>query len=217
MKKVVLLIVLLGVIHTLYPKSKRVRYKKEQTTSVCVPHESIIRQAKNVQPKKSKLTKAPLPLCKCWLASKFGPRKLPNGKQGYHKGVDFAADIGTPIYSMGDGKVKEAVMHPMFGNMVVVDHGKVNGVPTQTRYAHMHKMMVNTCKQGNCNQRIKKGQIIGQVGKTGNVRGKRPEHLHVQVEQQQKKDKKMKKNQRPYVAVDPLPYILATDAVASIL
>lgn len=103
------------------------------------------------------------------ISSTFGPRKAPlAGASTNHKGIDFAAPTGTPIYAAADGTVTTARYSGNAGNLIIINHG--NGL--QTYYMHCHKIFV---KAG---QKVTKGQNIGQVGTTGNSTGP---HLHFQV------------------------------------
>ncbi len=103
------------------------------------------------------------------LHSTFGERLHP--LLGYvrdHKGLDFTADVGTPVYATGDGVVKSAYLSVTFGNVIFLDHS----FGYETRYAHLSKFNV---KRG---QKIKRGDIIGFVGSTGLSGGP---HLHYEV------------------------------------
>ena len=103
------------------------------------------------------------------LHSTFGERLHP--LLGYvrdHKGLDFTANIGTPVYATGDGLVKIAYFSGSFGNVIFIDHS----FGYETRYAHLSKFNV---KRG---QKIKRGDIIGFVGNTGLSGGP---HLHYEV------------------------------------
>jgi murein DD-endopeptidase MepM/ murein hydrolase activator NlpD len=80
-----------------------------------------------------------------------------------HKGTDFAAPVGTPIRSVGDGTVEEARYKGNNGNYVKVRH---NGTYT-TQYLHMSKI-ARGIRPGT---RIKQGQTIGFVGSTGLANG----------------------------------------------
>lgn len=87
-----------------------------------------------------------------------------------HKGIDYAAPRGTPIYAAAAGTVIHAFRSTSAGWWVVINHG--NGLETQ--YMHMYaKPLVSE------GQRVQKGQHIGGVGNTGNSFGN---HLHFQVE-----------------------------------
>lgn len=85
-----------------------------------------------------------------------------------HKGLDFTASTGTPIYATGDGVVQDAYYSDSFGNVVYIDHG----FDFETRYAHMVRFSVSK------GEKIKRGQVIGYVGNTGRSAG---EHLHYEV------------------------------------
>ena len=84
-----------------------------------------------------------------------------------HKGVDYAAATGTPIKSSGDGKIVHRGNKGGYGRTIIVKHG----TKYSTLYAHMHKYAKNT----QVGKRIKQGQIIGYVGKSGLATGP---HLH---------------------------------------
>lgn len=97
-------------------------------------------------------------------SSGFGPRKGKN-----HQGIDLPAPIGTPVRAAADGKVVYSG-HGMkgYGNVVVLKHAW----EISTVYAHNSVILV---KMG---ERVKKGQIIARVGKTGWATGP---HLHFEV------------------------------------
>lgn len=82
-----------------------------------------------------------------------------------HRGIDYAAARGTPVYAAGDGRVAKAGYSKANGNYVFINHG----TQYQTKYLHLHKRSVKT------GQRIKQQQIIGSVGSTGYATGP---HLH---------------------------------------
>lgn len=103
------------------------------------------------------------------LHATFGERFHP--LLGYvrdHKGLDFTADIGTPVYATGDGTVHSAYFSGSFGNVIFINHD----YGYETRYAHLSAFNVER------GQRIKRGDIIGYVGNTGLSRGP---HLHYEV------------------------------------
>lgn len=103
------------------------------------------------------------------ISSTFGWRKQPlAGASTNHKGVDFAAPTGTPIYAAAGGTVVSSGYSGKAGNRIVINHG--NGL--QTIYMHCHKLYV---KAGTT---VSKGQNIAAVGTTGNSTGP---HLHFQV------------------------------------
>jgi murein DD-endopeptidase MepM/ murein hydrolase activator NlpD len=84
-----------------------------------------------------------------------------------HNGVDYAAPTGTPIWSVGRGRVTYAAWKGPNGKMIRIDHG--NGITTA--YAHLSKIMPGI-KRG---VRVTPKQIIGKVGTTGRSTGP---HLH---------------------------------------
>lgn len=85
-----------------------------------------------------------------------------------HKGLDFAAADGTPVYATGDGKISMAYFSSSYGNVIYLDHG----FQFETRYAHLSAFAV---KEGDV---IKRGQLIGYVGNTGNSVAP---HLHYEI------------------------------------
>jgi murein DD-endopeptidase MepM/ murein hydrolase activator NlpD len=82
-----------------------------------------------------------------------------------HRGTDYAAPTGTPVYAAGDGRVIKAGYSRTNGNYAFIQHGD----RYITRYLHLHKRMVNK------GQRVSQSQIIGTVGSTGAATGP---HLH---------------------------------------
>jgi murein DD-endopeptidase MepM/ murein hydrolase activator NlpD len=104
------------------------------------------------------------------IASGYGMRIDPvYGTPKMHKGLDFTAPQGTPIYATGNGIVKVAGSTGNgFGNHVVINHG----YGYETLYGHMYRIKA---RQG---QRIKRGEVIGWVGSTGKSTGP---HCHYEV------------------------------------
>ncbi|MDB2409028.1 peptidoglycan DD-metalloendopeptidase family protein [Pseudomonadales bacterium] len=82
-----------------------------------------------------------------------------------HRGIDYAAPRGTPVFSAGDGRVIASSRTRANGNYVFIKHGE----SYTTKYLHLHRRSVTK------GQRVKQGQIIGQVGCTGLCSGP---HLH---------------------------------------
>lgn len=76
-----------------------------------------------------------------------------------HKGVDYAAPQGTPVYASGDGKITYMGKKGGYGNAIVIEHGK----KYSTLYAHLHRF----AKGMYAGKRVKQQQLIGYVGKTG--------------------------------------------------
>ena len=100
----------------------------------------------------------------------YGSQRILNGKPKWpHYGLDFAADEGTKIKAMLDGKVT-LVEPDLFytGGTLIFDHG--HGI--STLYMHMEKILV---KNG---QKVKQGDVIGTVGSTGRATGA---HLDVRL------------------------------------
>lgn len=103
------------------------------------------------------------------MASGYGMRIDPvYGGKRFHSGMDFTADIGTPVYATGKGKVVEADWKQGYGMCVVIDHG----YGYRTLYAHLSEYVV---KVGDV---VKRGQEIAKVGNTGKSTGP---HLHYEV------------------------------------
>lgn len=106
---------------------------------------------------------------KMWMSSGFKYRMHPILKiRKFHKGMDFTAPTGTPIYASGNGTVTLARRSPTFGKVVYIDHG----FGYRTIYAHMSKIAT---RRG---RKVKRGDLIGYVGNTG--RSVAP-HLHYEV------------------------------------
>jgi len=103
------------------------------------------------------------------LSSGFGMRIHPILKIGkQHKGIDFAAGVGTPIYATADGKVTLSGRHGGYGNTVIINHS----YGYETLYGHMSRTKV---RKG---AKVKRGDVIGYVGSTGLSTGP---HLHYEV------------------------------------
>ena len=94
-----------------------------------------------------------------------------------HRGTDFAAPGGTPIYAIADGVVSAARTMNSYGNCVQVSHGTANdGHCYDSLYAHMSSIVV---AQGDT---VQKGDLLGYVGNTGNVYGAGGGyHLHLEL------------------------------------
>lgn len=105
------------------------------------------------------------------LSSSFGKRRHPIlGYTKMHKGTDFAAPRGTPIYAAGDGTVEAAGRNGAYGNYVRIRHNSEYA----TAYAHMKSVKRGVTKGG----RVRQGQVIGFVGTTGRSTGP---HLHYEI------------------------------------
>lgn len=104
-----------------------------------------------------------------WVSSGFGYRRDPfTGRARLHKGMDFGANRGTPVFAPADGVISFAGREGGYGKIVSIDHGY--GIVT--RYAHNSRLLVKT------GQRIKRWDKIAEVGSTGRSSGP---HLHYEV------------------------------------
>lgn len=136
---------------------KAVRYKNSQgQTSYYTPEGLSMRKA---------FLRTPLDIFR--ISSGFNlRRKHPIHKKiKAHRGVDYAAPTGTPVYASGDGRVIDAGYTKANGNYVFIQHGQTY----TTKYIHLHQKKVRT------GQAVKQRQVIGTVGATGYATGP---HLH---------------------------------------
>lgn len=105
------------------------------------------------------------------ISSRFGPRGHPIlGFVRMHRGTDFAAPTGTPIFAAGDAVVTYAGFRGANGNFVRLRHD--NG--WETLYLHMNRIAAGLAP----GVRVAQGQPIGEVGSTGRSTGP---HLHYEV------------------------------------
>ncbi|KNZ33693.1 MAG: peptidase M23 [Methylibium sp. NZG] len=103
------------------------------------------------------------------VGSGFGFRTDPfTGQAALHTGLDFPADVGTPVMAAAGGVVQLSEFQSQYGNVVEIDHGK----GLVTRYAHNSKVLVKT------GDIVKRSQVIAEVGTTGRSTGP---HLHFEV------------------------------------
>jgi len=98
------------------------------------------------------------------VSSSFGSRR----GGSWHRGIDLSAPRGTQVRATAGGTVVVAEREGAYGRTVVIDHG--NGY--RTRFAHLKKIAVHD------GERVKAGEIIGRVGKSGNASGF---HLHYEI------------------------------------
>jgi len=123
-------------------------------------NEALLTAIPSIRPTKSRL-----------LTSTFGMRVDPyTNHRVMHKGVDFAADHGADVTAPADGVVVFVGYRGEYGKTVVIDHG----FGMQTHYAHLSDYHVQV------GQKVKRGQIVANVGKTGRTTGV---HLHYEVRQ----------------------------------
>ncbi|MBL4693446.1 MAG: peptidoglycan DD-metalloendopeptidase family protein [Magnetovibrio sp.] len=105
------------------------------------------------------------------LSSSFGRRRHPVlGYTKMHKGTDFAAPRGTPIYAAGDGIIVKSGRNGSYGNYIKIRHNSEYA----TAYAHMKSIKRGRSK----GSRVRQGQAIGYVGTTGRSTGP---HLHYEI------------------------------------
>lgn len=124
-------------------------------------HEDMLRHLPAIQPVSNKDLKR--------TASGYGYRIHPIYQTRiFHDGMDFACDIGTPVYATADGVVKKAKYERGYGYMITIDHG----YGYETRYAHLKSFNV---KRG---QRVVRGETIALSGNSGRSTGP---HVHYEV------------------------------------
>ncbi|MDD5050427.1 MAG: M23 family metallopeptidase [Candidatus Pacebacteria bacterium] len=85
-----------------------------------------------------------------------------------HKGTDFHADEGTPVFAMNTGIVRIARLYQIYGNTVVIDHG----LGLMSIYMHLSKINVNV------GEKVNIGQTIALSGQTGYAESP---HLHITI------------------------------------
>lgn len=115
----------------------------------------------------------PFPLEKgtYYISSPFGYRDISDQLESastFHKGIDLAANKGTPIYAPLSGTVTFSGSSSGYGLLIKIDHG--DGV--ETRYGHCSQLLVEK------GEKVKAGQLIGLVGNTGGSTGS---HLHFEI------------------------------------
>lgn len=84
-----------------------------------------------------------------------------------HRGVDYAAPMGTPVRATADGRIRNVGNGAGYGRVVEMQHGDVYG----TLYAHLSRFARGLAR----GKFVKQGEIIGYVGKSGLATGP---HLH---------------------------------------
>lgn len=118
----------------------------------------------------------PIRCTNAYVSSPYGPR---GGRM--HNGIDFAAATGTPVYATADGRVSFAGTQRGYGLIAIIDHAS----GYQTCYAHLSRFEVRA------GQWVRRGDIVGRVGATGNATGP---HLHYEIRRHER-------------AVNPNPYL----------
>ena len=133
----------------------------DEVVDLCKQHDEMIQCVPAIQPVSNKNLKQ--------TASGYGTRIDPIYKTvKFHAGMDFSANIGTPVYATGNGTVKTAGWEGRYGKCITIDHG----FGYVTRYAHLNKIDVRP------GQKVMRGETIGEVGTTGKSTGP---HLHYEV------------------------------------
>lgn len=104
------------------------------------------------------------------LSSQFGMRRHPIlGYSRMHRGIDFAAPTGTPVFAAGDGRITFIGRNKGYGNYIRIDH--TGATATTTAYGHLSRFAPGLRQ----NSVVKQGQVIAQVGSSGMSTGP---HLH---------------------------------------
>ena len=133
----------------------------DEVVDLCKNHDEMLKCIPAIMPVSNKNLKK--------TASGYGVRIDPIYKTAkFHAGMDFSANIGTPVYATGDGTVVKAGWETGYGNLIQVDHG----FGYVTWYAHLSKYKVRP------GQKVVRGEVIGEVGNTGKSTGP---HLHYEV------------------------------------
>lgn len=139
------------------------RYKTEDG-----PYDYYTEDGKSIR-KGTGLLKTPVAFGR--VTSGFGMRRHPVlGYTKMHKGVDFGAPIGTPIYAAADGVIEKAGRFSSYGNYVLIRHDS----KLKTAYGHISRF----AKGIRPGTRVKQGETIAYVGNTGRSTGP---HLHFEV------------------------------------
>ncbi len=107
------------------------------------------------------------------ITSPFGWRVHPIFKsRTFHSGIDIGGRNGSSIKASNAGRVIYAGWYGGYGKVVIIDHGRYNGSPTTTLYAHLSSYRVSP------GDTVTRGQVIGNEGSTGYSTGP---HLHFEV------------------------------------
>ena len=113
--------------------------------------------------------------CQGRLSSPFGQRTAPiHGASTFHNGMDIAAPLNTPVKAIANGNIIFAGRSGNNGNLIILDHGTVNGKMVQSLYAHLNGLATSN------GQKVSQGDTIGYVGSTGLSTGN---HLHLGIKE----------------------------------
>ena len=133
----------------------------DEVVELLKDHDEMLRCIPAIQPVANKNLK--------YTASGYGMRIDPIYKTTkFHAGMDFSANIGTPVYATGDGVVKKAGWQSGYGKIIIINHG----FGYETWYVHLNDYDVRV------GQKVVRGEVIGEVGNTGKSTGP---HLHYEV------------------------------------
>ena len=133
----------------------------DEVVDLCKNNDEMLKCIPAIQPVSNKNLKQ--------TASGYGYRIDPIYKTTkFHSGMDFSANIGTPVYATGDGRVVKVGWESGYGKLIKVDHG----FGYMTWYAHLNDYNVRV------GQKVVRGEVIGKVGNTGKSTGP---HLHYEV------------------------------------
>lgn len=102
------------------------------------------------------------------VTDEYGYTRLTGRSTIAHKGTDFRAATGTPVYAMNDGVVVRTDEFTIYGHTIIIDHG----LGIHTLYMHLSEIGV---REG---QRVERGDPVGKSGKTGYSEFP---HLHISV------------------------------------
>jgi murein DD-endopeptidase MepM/ murein hydrolase activator NlpD len=109
------------------------------------------------------------PVTTGYISSYFGERADPfDGREAFHKGVDFAGNQGSDVISVAAGVVTWAGERSGYGKLIEINHG--DGY--STRYAHNERALVSV------GQTVRRGESIALMGSTGHSTGP---HVHFEV------------------------------------
>ena len=110
----------------------------------------------------------------------LGPSAQRDHSQYEHLGIDITARKGTPVLAAAAGRVTASGKGPLYGNVVVIDHGRDRfGRRLETIYKHLDNRIVSV------GQKVKRGQELGGLGKTG-LQSSGILHVHFEVLRQDK-------------------------------
>ena len=115
-----------------------------------------------------------------------------DGGRRRHEGIDIFADKGTPLVAISDGIIEFVGNDQLGGKTITL---QPDDYEWEAYYAHLDKQYVSN------GQRVKKGQLIGTVGNTGNAKST-PPHLHFGIYTENG-------------AIDPLPYVKTSPKLTS--